>query len=286
MTSPTDDIGPTLCAVTSVLLSLAVGLVCLRCYVRLRLTRSFWWDDSFILLALAFLIASDALIYYEIRLGLGKHNGSLSDPMATVKSLLKSLNDFKVVYLIGSFLNKISIGLFLLRLKFSSRWFIGIMWALMFLLEAITVAAVVVNIIQCNNLRIVVKESQAMVLCPARQAAAIIVYMQSGISILMDLFLSISPIIVLWNVQLSFRQKFWVCGLMALGLLATIANALRNKYVSTLATFDQAYTFVVLVIISELELSLGIIAGCSEEHRAVSLEGEQYLVHGDGLKLP
>jgi hypothetical protein len=52
MLSPSEDLGPTLIAVTTVLLVLSVTSVALRCYVRLRLTWGFWWDDGFILLSL------------------------------------------------------------------------------------------------------------------------------------------------------------------------------------------------------------------------------------------
>lgn len=78
-----------------------------------------------------------------------------------------------------------------------------------------------------------------MVLCPTDADATPIVYLQSGLTIFLDLFLSLSPIVVLWNTKLSCSQKVRVCGLIALGLISTVANALRNKYSYVLGTFDQ-----------------------------------------------
>lgn len=67
MPSPSEDLGPTLIAVTTVLLVLSIIFVALRCYVRLRLAWGFWWDDGFILLSLVSLPSSYALFS---RLGL------------------------------------------------------------------------------------------------------------------------------------------------------------------------------------------------------------------------
>lgn len=56
MPTPSEDLGPTLIAVTTVLLVLSITFVALRCYVRLRLAWGFWWDDGFILLSLVSLL--------------------------------------------------------------------------------------------------------------------------------------------------------------------------------------------------------------------------------------
>lgn len=262
MPSPAEDLGPTLIAVTTILLVLSITFVALRCYVRLRLAWGFWWDDGFILLSLAFLIGSHSVVYYLVARGLGKHTADLSRPIPEIATLLDLLYDFTIVFVIGSYFNKISIGLFLRRLKFNSRWFIIPMWVLMFLLGAIDIAALAINVFNCDDHLVSGSGGHVEVLCPTDADASPVVYTQSGLTIVLDLFLSISPIPVLWNTQLTCQQKIRVWGLIALGLLSTVANALRNKYSYVLATYDQAYTLVVLIIISEMEFALGVIAAC------------------------
>ncbi|PCG89872.1 Hypothetical protein PENO1_102250 [Penicillium occitanis (nom. inval.)] len=262
MPTPSEDLGPTLIAVTTVLLVLSITFVALRCYVRLRLAWGFWWDDGFILLSLAFLIGSHGVVYYLVAQGLGKHTADLSDPISEIATLLDFLYDFTIVFVIGSYFNKISIGLFLRRLKFNSRWFIIPMWILMFLLGAINIAALAINVFNCDDHIINGSGGHVEVLCPTDADATPVVYTQSGLTIVLDLFLSISPIPVLWHTQLTCQQKIRVWGLIALGLISTVANALRNKYSYVLATYDQAYTLVVLIIISEMEFALGVIAAC------------------------
>jgi hypothetical protein len=156
---------------------------------------------------------------------------------------LDFLYDFTIVFVIGSYFNKISIGLFLRRLKFNSRWFIIPMWILMFLLGAINIAALAINVFNCDDHIINGSGGHVKVLCPTDADATPVVYTQSGLTIVLDLFLSISPIPVLWHTQLTCQQKIRVWGLIALGLISTVANALRNKYSYVLATYDQACTF-------------------------------------------
>jgi hypothetical protein len=191
----------------------------------------------------AFLIGSQGVVYHLVAQGLGKHTADLSDPIPEIAALLDLLYDFTIVFVIGSYFNKISIGLFLRRLKFNSRWFIIPMWVLMFLLGAINIAALAINVFNCDDVIVSGSGGHVKVLCPTGAHATPVIYTQSGLTIVLDLFLSISPIPVLWHTQLTCRQKLQVWGLIALGLISTVANALRNKYSYVLATYDQACVF-------------------------------------------
>lgn len=110
----------------------------------------------------------------------------------------------------------------------------------MFLLCAINAAALAINVFKCGDHIVIGSDGHVKVLCPSDADATPVVYTQSGLTIVLDLFLSISPIPVLWNTQLTCQQKIRVWGLIALGLISTVANALRNKYSYVLATYDQA----------------------------------------------
>lgn len=44
----------------------------------------------------------------------------------------------------------------------------------------------------------------------------------------LDLGISLSPILILWNIQMRTRKKVAICGLMSLGLIATGMNITRT----------------------------------------------------------
>lgn len=63
-------------------------------------------------------------------------------------------------------------------------------------------------------------------------------YVQSAFAIIADIFLTLSPVAVLWNVKISLNKKLAICGLMSLGLIATVANAIRNVFIPSLTEDD------------------------------------------------
>ena len=68
------------------------------------------------------------------------------------------------------------------------------------------------------------------------------------------------PIVVLWKVRISLRLKFAVCGLMSLGLLATICAAVRASLSVNDTDPDLTYSLAFISIWATLEEHLGIIA--------------------------
>jgi hypothetical protein len=163
-----------------------------------------------LLILKAFLIGSHGVVYHLVAKGLGKHTADLSDPIPDMAILLDFLYDFTVVFVMGSYFNKISIGLFLHRLKFTSRWFIIPMWILMVCLGAINVAALAINVFNCENHLVFGSGGHVQILCPTDGDATPVVYTQSRLTIVLDLFLCISPIFVLWNTQLTCQQNLGV----------------------------------------------------------------------------
>lgn len=74
--------------------------------------------------------------------------------------------------------------------------------------------------------------------CLALKTEYNVAYVQSGFTIITDLLLTISPIVILWNVKIKTGKKIRICILMSLGLIATISNALRNAFQSGLTSKD------------------------------------------------
>jgi hypothetical protein len=75
--------------------------------------------------------------------------------------------------------------------------------------------------------------------------------------------LSLLPIALLLNISIPCRQKFLICTLMGLGILATCATFPKFKALRALGTdFDISWDGGKIAMWSVLESSLGMIAAC------------------------
>ena len=63
-----EDHGPAILGVCVSTIVLAVVCVCLRMYIRIRLTHNFWWDDGFIIAAVVRLRALRQILIDRRRL--------------------------------------------------------------------------------------------------------------------------------------------------------------------------------------------------------------------------
>ncbi|XXG99322.1 hypothetical protein Hte_005659 [Hypoxylon texense] len=252
--------GPAIIAVTSILLAIAVIIVGLRCYVRSLVSKNIGWDDGIMLFTLCILVAGDAVIFEMVSVGVGYHLFELPDPEAAALQLLKWNSVYQVLNVVGAFFTKLSIGLFLLRLK-NSRRFRLVIWLFLTPLAITTLVLVLTVLLQCIPLEALWTPS-IHGRCIAQDVPLTVSYVQSAFAILTDLFLTGSPIVILWDIRISTRKKVGICGLMSLGLMATIANALRNAYIPNLTEADFTFTIVPIVLVADLEFSLGVIAAC------------------------
>jgi hypothetical protein len=191
---------------------------------------------------------------------MGRHLEYLPNPTYSALQILKWNTVYQILNVSGALLTKISIGLFLLRLKKTRKFTIAV-WGVLTPLFITTLILCFVVGLQCIPLRALwtptIKGH-----CISNETPLNVSYVQSAFAILADLFLTVSPIVILWKVQISLKKKLGICALMSLGLMATIANALRNAFIPSLTASDETYTIVPIVLVADLEFSLGTIAAC------------------------
>jgi len=211
-----------------------------------------------------------------VQSGAGRHIYYLSDPEAAALSLVKWNTFYQMANVIGALGTKISISLFILRIK-NHRRFKLLLYGVMILLALPTVAIVISLCVSCIPLEKLWNPSISGY-CTPTQIPLTISYVQSGFAIATDFFLTVSPIVILWNVKISKSRKWGICFLMSLGLIATISNALRNVYIPVLNTADitcklpysslwvpvkqHTDNITPIVIVASLEFNLGVIAAC------------------------
>ncbi|KAJ4359917.1 uncharacterized protein N0V89_000476 [Didymosphaeria variabile] len=85
------------------------------------------------------------------------------------------------------------------------------------------------------------------------------------ISTLQDFFLCTLPIVLIWNLQISKRQKAGLCGIFGLGLLTCVCGVMRAYY----AVYVYYYTYDITWyawygwIWTALEAQLGVMCACA-----------------------
>lgn len=232
------------------------------------------------MLSQGILIAGDVTIYEMVVAGAGRHLPTLPNPVESALAILKWNSVYQVINITGAFFTKLSIGIFLLRLK-STRQFKLTIWAFLAPLAITTLVLDLVVLLQCVPLEALwtpTIEGR----CIPQEVPLKFSYLQSAFAILADLFLTVSPMVILWNVRISWRKKIGIWVLMSLGLMATVANALRNAFIPNLSEADLTCmllssspppatyfftdgckgTVVPVIIVANLEFSLGVIAAC------------------------
>ncbi|KAE8353211.1 hypothetical protein BDV28DRAFT_148276 [Aspergillus coremiiformis] len=242
------------------LTAIAVLLVLLRAWVRLHLTKNWGWDDTFIVIALAALLTGLVVIQLQANVGLGRHVIYLENPKQGFLEILKYSMIYQIVNVSCAMITKYSISLYILRIRDSRalRW--ALAWIMLFMTLA-TIGAVVIIAVSCIPLEHLWNKSIPGTCLPPSKVYSV-AHVQSGFTIVVDLALTSAPVIILWNVKIERGRKTLICGLMSLGLIATISNALRNAYQDGLESPDMPYDVTNAAILSIIEVGTGIIAAC------------------------
>lgn len=114
--------GPQILAVCGTLVGLAVAAVSLRVWVRATITRQLGWDDGLVAAAAAVMLAEMLVIVPEVRHGAGRHVQHIRPASDVVVGLHLNFVT-QPLCLVSLCCTKVSVGLFLLRLK-PSRGFV------------------------------------------------------------------------------------------------------------------------------------------------------------------
>ena len=168
--------------------------------------------------------------------GLGRHAVYLENPKQQILQIIKYNVFFQTLVVICTLLTKISISILILRIKNTKRlrW---ILWTMMIFMTVVTISLVAVELSSCIPLR-KVRNPEINGICIHPSSVYGVAYTQSAFNVVSDMCLTISPIVILWNVSISKKKKILICLLMSLGLTATISTILRNVFTPNLKSSD------------------------------------------------
>jgi hypothetical protein len=159
---------------------------------------------------------------------------------------------------------KMSIALFNIRLTtLTTRFWKNVNWAFFVICTAYTFAALFLNVFKCNpqyasfNL-LRIAESGKVPKCLSVNSMNSIL----RLNLALDFTALAIPVIVIWKVQLSWKKKARIFGLLSIGLIACIASVMTLVSQYTLEK-DPLWNYTTLLAWIMVELVVSLAAACA-----------------------
>ncbi|KAI1097191.1 hypothetical protein F4804DRAFT_328354 [Jackrogersella minutella] len=258
--SNSGDLRPVVLAIAWVFAGISTSIVALRFYVRLVILRKFKLDDYIILITLLFGLGNSVCLTISSYWGLGKH-------IQTIESDYMSIIYFgKWVYICEFFsimcpgFGRISFAFLLLDLTPPSKARRRFLWAIIFIQFVADVGTVIIIFAQCKPIE-GFWDKRIKATCWPADTQVYAGYLQGSICAAVDLALAIFPSSLFWSLNMHWKQKAFLSGIMGLGIFAMIASIMKTIYLREItATSDQSYNMAMLAIWWTLEANLVLIA--------------------------
>ncbi|KAL2824403.1 hypothetical protein BDW59DRAFT_172924 [Aspergillus cavernicola] len=246
--------------VTVVFLVLSLIAVTLRCFVRLRLVRSFGRDDSLMLFAMAlnilFAICGITGSFY----GLGRKTDELIHDIPGIENAIFWWWLGQASYVCVVTVAKISITLALLRLTIS-RLHQCILWTIIGVSVFVGLAFWFILTLQCRPVSYFWHRFTTEGTCIGVNYLFGVAYLYTVTAVICDLILALLPIVLVSKLQMNFRTKAALAVILGLGCIASTAVIVRIPYLPYYKDEDFLYATTDISIWSNVEAGLGITAG-------------------------
>ncbi|KAM0323157.1 hypothetical protein ACHAQA_009007 [Verticillium albo-atrum] len=253
--------GPEILGVCGALVGLALVFVVLRIWVRVKLIRQLGWDDYCMMAAMAVIFAEMMVIIPQVGYGAGRHVQYIKPESNIVKGLRLNFVT-QPLCLIALCLTKVSVGLFLLRMTPSAKFRYFIWGTIIFTILSATGNLLTV-FFQCQPLAFTWDASIPGGQCIPPANLKFAAFFNSSVSVLTDLVFALLPIPMLWNVQLNWKVKSAVAGILSLGIFATAAAIVKITFLSEYGKYgDFLFDSSDLTIWTTVEICTAIVAAC------------------------
>ncbi|KAJ5562839.1 hypothetical protein N7461_001600 [Penicillium sp. DV-2018c] len=246
--------------VNVICMSLALLVVSLRLYTRLRITCSAGIDDVLIVIGLIFAIAMAVITSIATQsYGMNRHVWDIEvSQLVTVQKLNLC---FQIMFSMASCFTKISLLWFCRRLIGKGNF---AMYNLAFILCMVFVGLssgmfTIISIFQCTPVRAYWEISPTGPYHCMNDGA--IVFSASVINIFTDFLVTALPMPLIWSLKLPARQRLAVISIFALGVVVNVAGSVRTVYVwkSMVVGYDSTWIGWPVLIAAMVEISLGLI---------------------------
>ncbi|KAK4212548.1 hypothetical protein QBC37DRAFT_424738 [Rhypophila decipiens] len=117
---------------------------------------------------------------------------------------------------------------------------------------------------KCRPLRAAWASTAAGGRCVDPSIDVIVSNVGSGVNITTDLFLSLAPMFILWNLRRPLRERILVCILTGIGLIASLATIRKMMIMKEWGQGGNIWEFAMSISTwTVLEQFMGILAACS-----------------------
>ncbi|KAF4314065.1 hypothetical protein GTA08_BOTSDO00550 [Botryosphaeria dothidea] len=255
----------TLLILATVFSAIAFIFVLVRLTARLGIQRNPGLDDLFIVPALISTIGMNVCIAYTSRHGFDRHVWDLTPQMAV--DLRKFTFSISFLYIWGTGLTKISVLFFYRRLTGSLPMpFLYAVYASLFYVSAYLVTFTISLGLTCNPVYAYWKQvdfiwaaANATKFKCIDEGATLIA--TNAISITQDFLACTMPALLLWNLQVSKRQKIAMSALLGVSIFPCVAVILRFIYLYRAAytTYDIPWEMFPSWIWTLIEANVGLL---------------------------
>ncbi|KAH1406794.1 hypothetical protein KXW28_000309 [Aspergillus fumigatus] len=244
--------------VTLVFLGLSFIAVCLRCFVRLKLVKAFGWDDTIMVAAMALNILFALCGITGSLYGMGRK-------LEHVEQFSTALFWWwlgQTSYVVTCVVAKLSIAVALLRLTVT-KMHTMLLWTVIGVTIVVGLVFWFVLTLQCKPVSYFWNR-----LSPGAKGTCLdvdtiigIAYLYSVTATLCDFVLGLLPISLVWKLQMTRKTKIALAVILSLGCIASAAVIVRIPYLHYYKDDEFLYATTDISIWSNVEASLGIMAG-------------------------
>ncbi|KAH0334426.1 hypothetical protein KCU81_g9469, partial [Aureobasidium melanogenum] len=250
-----------LVAISVTFLTITIFFASLRFFVRGYMIKSLGWDDWLILLALASFVCQASFLIHLA--WMEEHlNLTFIRPLANALEYVVLELAF---YIMTSLFLKLSLAVFFLRIVVA-KWqrYIIIVGTSIFCL--FTLAFFFIAVFQCGPpSQFLLNNAKGK--CLPWSVTGPLNYIHGTLNAITDWIFVSLPILVIRNANMNRKGKASVIGVLAIGVLGSVASIVRLYYIkdihprasSATEFFSKAAT---IAIVSIIELGLGITAAC------------------------
>ncbi|RAL01223.1 P-type ATPase [Aspergillus ibericus CBS 121593] len=255
---PLEGRSASILGVSVVTMVISLITVCCRCFVRLRLLKTFGWDDALMVVAMVLDIFLTVCAITGSMEGVGRHLKEFSSLVEIRRAMLWWWLG-QCIYIWASGVAKVSIALALLRLSVQKVQRI----LLLTVVGASTCISLVFwffMLLQCHPVS-EFWERRGTGKCLSTDFLVDMAYLYSSICAVCDFVLGLLPIFLVSQLQISTKTKVALGATLSLGCLASTAVIIRIPCLQSYKDMDFLYSTFTIDIWSFIEVGLGITAG-------------------------
>ncbi|CAI7592430.1 unnamed protein product [Penicillium glandicola] len=249
--------------VTSVFLAISLLSVILRCFVRTRIVRAWGWDDGTMVIAMGLNMVFAICGIVGCKYGLGRTLAYFTLHPDYFHRAMLCWWVGQLFYVLTCVAAKVSIIIALLRITVS-RVHAWILYVAMAVATIVGVIFFFFTMFQCSPIDYFWNQAQpnANGSCIDKNLLINIAYLYSVGAAITDLTIGLLPVALIWNLRVNRRTKGAMVAILGIGCIASAAVIVRIPFIHEYNNPEFLYAAYQVSIWSNVEASIGIIAGC------------------------